>query len=62
METHQTEQLDAFLNQSMKMLNKNHDTEETDNSTTSKQDNGSPLPFDIKHTQMQIIYCHSSMN
>ena len=33
METNQAEQLDALLNQSTRMLNKNHDTEETDTQT-----------------------------
>ena len=36
METDQAELLDVPLNQSAKVLNKNHDTEETDASTTSK--------------------------
>ena len=36
METDQAEQVDAPLNQSTKVLNKNCDTEETDASTTSK--------------------------
>ena len=37
------------------MLNKKHDTGEMDASTTSKQDNRSPLPFDSKGSQMEII-------
>ena len=55
METDQAEQLDAFFNQSAKMLNKNHDNEETDTSTTSKEDSGSPPPFDSKDTQKGIV-------
>ena len=46
METDQAKQLDALLNQSVKVLNKNCDTEEIDASTTSKWDNRSPSPFD----------------
>ena len=38
METDQTEQLDELLHQSIKVVIKNHDTEETDDSMTSKQD------------------------
>ena len=37
------------------MINKNHDTEETDASTTSKQGNRSLSPFDSKQTQKEII-------
>ena len=37
------------------MLDKNHDTEETDASTTYKQDNRSPLPFHSRDTQIDII-------
>ena len=55
METDQAEQLDALLNQSTKVLNKNHDTEETDASLTSKQVNRSPSAFDNKDTQTEII-------
>ena len=48
METDQTNQLDTLSNQSAKMLNKNHDTEEMDTSTTSKHDIRFPSPFDIQ--------------
>ena len=37
------------------MLNENHDTEETDASTISKQGNRSLSPFDSKHTQIEIV-------
>ena len=47
-EADQAEQLDALLNQSAKVLNKNHDTEEMDSSTTSKRNNRSLFPFIIK--------------
>ena len=36
METDQVEQIDVLLSQSTQVLNNNHDTEETDTSTTSK--------------------------
>ena len=57
METDQAEQVDVLLNQSIKVLNKNHDTEETDASTTLKWDNRSPLPspFDSKEIQKEIV-------
>ena len=54
METDQTEQLDALLNQSAKSV-KNHNTEEMDASTTSQQHNRSPSPFDSKETQVEIV-------
>ena len=54
-ETDQAEHLDALLNQSVNVLNKNHDTEETDASTTSKQGSRSQSPPDSEDTQMEII-------
>ena len=54
-ETDQAEQLKALLNQSTKVLCKNCDTEETDSSTTSKQDNKSLSPFERKNTQTEKI-------
>ena len=47
MESDQVEQLDMLLNQSVKVLNKKCDTEETDASTTSKWNNRSS-PFNSK--------------
>ena len=55
METHEAEQLDVLLNEFMKVLNKNHDTEEIDAFLTSKQYNRSPSPFENKDTQTKII-------
>ena len=55
METYQAEQLDVPLSQSAEVLNKNHNTEETDASTSSKRDNRFPSPFDNQDTQMEII-------
>ena len=37
------------------MFNKNHDTEETHASTTSKWDTGSPSPFNNKDTHTEMI-------
>ena len=55
MEIDQSGQLDALLNQYVTVLNKNCDTEETNSSTTSKQDNRYPFPSDSKDTQTEII-------
>ena len=55
MKTNQAEELDPLLNQSTKVLNNNCNIKEIDASTTSKQDNRSPLPFNCKATQMDII-------
>ena len=49
--TDQAKQLDALLNQSVRVLNKNHDTEEKYASMTSKWDNRSPSPFNSLNTQ-----------
>ena len=62
METGQVEQLDVCLNQSAKVLIKNCDTEETNMSTTSKQDNRSPSPFDSKDTQAEIVMAKKENN
>ena len=53
METDHTEQLAVLLSQSAKVLNKNWDTEETNASTTSKQENRSPSPFDNKTLRLK---------
>ena len=55
METIQVEQLDALINQSVKVLNKNHDTEDTDTSNTLKWYNRSMSPFDSKDTQIEMV-------
>ena len=55
METDQEKQLDALLHQSAKILNKNHENEETDASTTSKRDNRSPSPFDNQDIKTGIV-------
>ena len=55
MESDQAEQLDALINKSAKVLNKNCETEETDVSTTSKRDNMSLSPFGNKDTQREIV-------
>ena len=48
METNQAEQLNAFLNQSAKVLNKNKEAEETDASTILKRNKRSPSPLDTE--------------
>ena len=55
METDQAEQLDALLNQSTKVLEKNCDTEETDTSTSLKRENRSSTPFHNKDMQIEIV-------
>ena len=54
-ETDQAEQLDVLLNQSTKVLNKHHDTDETDASITSKWDRRPLSPYSNKDTQTEII-------
>ena len=60
METDQAEQLHVLLNQSAKVLNKNHDNEETDTPTTPKWDNRSPTPIDYKDNHMEIVMAEKS--
>ena len=55
MENDQVEQLDACLFQSLNVLNKNQDTEETNASVTSKWKNRFPSPFDDQDTQTEIV-------
>ena len=54
METNQAEQLDAYLAQSTKVLNKVQEAEETDASTISKRNNRSPSTLDRQDTQTAI--------
>ena len=55
MKPDQAEQLDVLLSQSMKVVNKNWDTEKTEASMTSKWDNTSPFAFDDRDTQTEIV-------
>ena len=54
-EIDQAEQLDVLLNQSVKVLNKNCETEVRDACITSKQENRFHAPFNSKYIQMEII-------
>ena len=50
METDQAEQLDALLNHSARILNKNQEPEESDVPTRAKRDNMSPSHLDNQDT------------
>ena len=45
----------VFKNQSVQTLNKNQEAKETDASTASERDNGSPSPLDNTDIQTAIV-------
>ena len=55
METDQAECLNVLFNQCVKLLNKNHNTKETDASTNSKRDKRSLSHFDNQDIQRKIV-------